>query len=162
MLWKETTNGIFSVKSLYNVLASRRVNQFPNSMIWSPCVPTKVSFFVYEASWGKVLTLDQLKKRSRILANRCFLCCEEEESIDHILIHCTRARVIWELLFALFGVTWVLPFSVRDTLIGWCGFNLGKKRRKVWKAAPLCPFWAVWKERNRIAFDLKLFQVPFN
>ena len=94
MLWKETTNGIFSVKSLYNVLASRRVDQFPNSMIWSPCVPTKVSFFVYEASWGKVLTLDQLKKRGRILANRCFLCCEEEESIDHILIHCTRARVI--------------------------------------------------------------------
>ncbi|WJZ82701.1 hypothetical protein VitviT2T_002436 [Vitis vinifera] len=45
MLWKETTNGIFSVKSLYNVLASRRVDQFPNSMIWSPCVPTKVSFF---------------------------------------------------------------------------------------------------------------------
>ncbi|KAL6349008.1 hypothetical protein AAG906_033664 [Vitis piasezkii] len=35
----------FLVKSLYNVLASRRVDQFPNSMIWSPCVPTKVSFF---------------------------------------------------------------------------------------------------------------------
>ncbi|RVW93915.1 putative mitochondrial protein [Vitis vinifera] len=159
MLWKETTNEIFSVKSLYNVLASRRVDQFPNSMIWSPCVPTKVSFFVYEASWGKVLTLDQLKKRSRILANRCFLCCEEEESIDHILIDCTRARVIWELLFALFGVTWVLPFSVRDTVIGWCGFNLGKKRRKVWKAAPLCLFWAVWKERNRIAFDNEEFSI---
>ncbi|RVX00466.1 hypothetical protein CK203_037011 [Vitis vinifera] len=94
MLWKETTNEIFSVKSLYNVLASRRVDQFPNSMIWSPCVPTKVSFFAWEASWGKVLTLDQLKKRGQILAKRCFLCCEEEKSIDHILIHCTRARVI--------------------------------------------------------------------
>ena len=33
------------------------------------------------------------------------------------------------------------------------GFNIGKKRRKVWKAAPLCLFWPVWKERNRIAFD---------
>ena len=44
-------------------------------------------------------------------------------------------------------------FLVRDTLLGWCGFNLGKKRRKVWKATPLCIFWAVWKERNRIAFD---------
>ncbi|RVW93513.1 putative ribonuclease H protein [Vitis vinifera] len=159
MLWKETSNGIFSVKSLYNDLASRRVDQFPNGMIWSPCVPTKVSFFAWEASWGKVLTLDQLKKRGRILANRCFLCCEEEESIDHILIHCTRARVLWELLFALFGVTWVLPFSVRDTLIGWRGFNLGKKRRKVWKAAPLCLFWAVWKERNRIAFDNEEFSI---
>ena len=57
------------------------------------------------------------------------------------------------VIVCFFGVTWVLPFSVRDTLSGWCGFNLGKKCRKVWKATPLCIFWAVWKERNRIAFD---------
>ena len=106
----------------------------------------------WEAFWGKVLTLDQLKKRGRCLANRCFG-YEEEESIDHILIQCSKARVLWELLFSLFGVSWVLPYSVRDTLSGWSGFNMGKKRRKVWKAAPSCIFWAVWKERNRIAFD---------
>ncbi|RVX11584.1 LINE-1 retrotransposable element ORF2 protein [Vitis vinifera] len=153
LLWKETKDGIFSVKSLYGILDSRRGVQFPINIIWNPCVPTKVCFFAWEAFWGKVLTLDQLKKRGRCLANRCFLCCEEEKSIDHILIQCSKARVLWELLFALFGVTWVLPYSVRDTLSGWSGFNMGKKRRKVWKTAPLCIFWAVWKERNRIAFD---------
>lgn len=60
---------------------------------------------------GKILLENHrefLKKRGRILANRCFLCCEEEETIDHILIHCTRARVLWELLFVLFGVAWVI------------------------------------------------------
>ena len=62
MLWKETKDRIFSVKSLYNALDSRRVVQFPKSIIWNPCVPTKVGFFAWEASWGKVLTLDQLKK----------------------------------------------------------------------------------------------------
>ena len=36
---------------------------------------------------------------------------------------------------------------------------LGKKCRKVWKAAPLCLFWAVWMERNRIAFDNEDFSV---
>ena len=36
---------------------------------------------------------------------------------------------------------------------------LGKKRRKVWKAASLCLFWAVWMERNRIAFDNEDFSV---
>ena len=87
-----------------------------------------------------MLTLDQLKKRGRSLANRCFLCYAEEETIDHILIQCSKVRGLWELLFALFGVTWVLSFSVRDTLFGWCGFNIGKKRRKVWKVAPLCIF----------------------
>ena len=30
---------------------------------------------------------------------------------------------------------------------------MGKKCCKVWKAAPLCLFWAVWKERNRISFE---------
>ena len=77
----------------------------------------------------------------------------EEESIDHILIHCTKARVLWELLFALFGVIWVLPLLVRDTLLGWRGSNMGKKCRKVWKATPLCLFLGGLEERNRIAFE---------
>ena len=119
VLWKETKDRIFSIKFLYSVLDSRSVVQFPKSIIWSPCVPTKVGFFfAWEASWGKVLTLDQLKKRGWTLANRCFLCYAEEESIDHILIHCIKARVLWELLFALFGVIWVLPYLVKDTLLG--------------------------------------------
>ena len=29
---------------------------------------------------------------------------------------------------------------------------MGKKRKKIWEAIPLCIFWTVWKERNRIAF----------
>ncbi|RVX11275.1 LINE-1 retrotransposable element ORF2 protein [Vitis vinifera] len=162
MMWKVTSNGIFSVKSLYNDLSSRRAGLFPHGLIWNPSVPSKVGFFAWEASWGKVLTMDQLKKRGWALANRCFLCCEEEESIDHILIHCSRARALWEFLFALFGVFWVLPSSARDTLIEWRGFMLGKKHRKVWKAAPLCLFWAVWMERNRIAFDNEDFSVHRN
>ena len=148
VLWKETKDEIFSVKSLYSALDSRSAVQFPKGIIWSPCVPTKVGFFAWEASWGKMLTLDQLKKRGWTLANRCFLCCVEEESID-----CTKARVLWELLFALFGVMWVLPYSVRDTFLGWHSTFMGKKCSKVWMAAPLCLFWAVWKERNRIAFE---------
>ena len=80
--------------------------------------------------WGKVLTLDQLKRRGWFLANICFLCLVEEESINHILIHCTKTRVLWELLIVLFGVTWVLPFMVRETLLGWHGSFMGKKHKK--------------------------------
>ncbi|RVX19759.1 Transposon TX1 uncharacterized 149 kDa protein [Vitis vinifera] len=103
MMWNVTSNGIFSVKSLYNDLSSRRAGPFPHGLIWSPSVPSKVSFFTWEASWGKVLTMDQLKKRGWALANRCFLCCEEEESIDHILIHCSRARALWEFCSPFLG-----------------------------------------------------------
>ena len=30
---------------------------------------------------------------------------------------------------------------------------MGKKRRTIWKASPLCLFWSFWKVRNRIAFE---------
>ena len=73
--------------------------------------------------------LDQLKRRGWPLANRCFLCLAEEEFINYILINCMKTRILWELLYALFGVIWVLPFSVKETFLGWHAFFVGKKRR---------------------------------
>ena len=86
------------------------------------------------------------------MANRYFMCLEKEENINHLLLHCSRTRVLWDLLFSLFRVSWVLPSSVRETLLSWNGFFLGKKHKKAWRATPLHIFWTVWKARNRLAF----------
>ena len=142
----------FFVKSLYNTLDPSCAVPFPWSIIWSPCIPTKLSFFVWEASWGKVLALDQLKRRGWNLANRYFLWYVEEETINHILINCSKVRVLWELVFTLFGVNWVLPLMVGDTLLSWLTSFVDKKRRKAWLEAPLYLFWTIWKERNIIVF----------
>ena len=150
--WTETKSSKFSVKSLYIALEAGGSSLFPSSFIWNVNVQPKISFFAWEATWGKALTLDLVQKRGWALANRCFMCLEKEENINHLLLHCSRTRVLWDLLFALFGVSWVMPFSVRDTLLSWNGYFLGKNCRKVWRAAPLHIFWTVWKERNRLAF----------
>ena len=159
VIWKKTKSGFFTVKSLYSAEEQGSTVRFPRKIIWSPYVPLRVGFFAWEASWGKVLTLYQLKRRGWSFANRCFFCLAEEESTNHILIHCMKTRVLWELLFALFGVTWVLLCSVRETLLGWFGSFVGKKCKKAWKLASLCLFWAVWKERNRMVFDNEEFLV---
>ena len=86
------------------------------------------------------------------MAKRCFLCLKEEEFVDHIPLHCARTRVLWHLLFSLLGVSWVLPSSVREALLGWHGSFMRKKRKKA-PATPLCLFWTVWKERNSRTFD---------
>ena len=118
-------------------------------------MPTKVGFFAWEASWGRILTLDQIKRRSITLANRCFLCEEEEETVEHLLLNCTKTKVLWNLFLAIVGVQWVFPLSVRGTLLSWHGPFVGKKRLKALMAAPLYLFWSIWHERNRIAFDEK-------
>ena len=57
-------------------------------------MPPKVSLFAWEATWGKVLTLDLLKRRGWLVATKCFLCHEEEKSVNHILIHCDKTWVV--------------------------------------------------------------------
>ena len=151
--WTKAKDGRFSVKSLYKALDSERREEFPASIIWNSLVPLRVSFFAWEATWKKSITLDRLQRRGFSLANRRYLCLVEEESIDHILLHCGLARSLWSLLFSLFGVSWVLPSSIREALLGWLGPCVGKERRKVWRSAPLCLFWIVWKERNSRAFE---------
>ena len=52
-----------------------------------------------------------------------------------------------------FGVSWVFPHSVKETLIGWRGSFVGKKRKVTWQMGLLCLFWVIWKARNSIAFE---------
>ena len=64
VVWKKTKNGIFTIKSLYSAVEPGNTVRFPRNIIWCPYVPPKMGFFAWEASWGKVLTLDQLKRRN--------------------------------------------------------------------------------------------------
>ena len=84
-----------------------------------------------------MLTLDQLKRRGIPLVNRCFLCEEEEETIDHLLMHCSRAKMLWNLFLAIMDYNWVFPLTVRQSQQS---ASVGKKRKRVWLAAPLCLF----------------------
>ena len=94
VLWTETKCGKFFVKSLYKALEPGSTISFPLNIIWKSCVHPKVSFFGWEATWGKALTLDQIQKRGWLLVNRCYLGQMHGESIDHILLHCANARTL--------------------------------------------------------------------
>ena len=87
---KGSNSGIYSVKLMYEAMnrSASESMPFPALSVWNPLAPLKVGFFAWEASWGKVLTLDQIKKRGRPLANRCFLRENKEETLNHLLVHC--------------------------------------------------------------------------
>ena len=56
------------------------------------------------------------------------MCKGEEKTSDHSLLHCLKARILWQPIFALFGVEWVMHSLV------------GKKKGKGLEVAPLCFF----------------------
>jgi hypothetical protein len=107
---------------------------------------------LWSAALGKILTLDNLKRRNIVLVNRCGMCKKEEESIDHLLLHCERAQFLWNAFFSHFGLAWVMPRGVADLLHCW--WLVGRSRNAmVWKMVLLCIMWCLWVERNGRFFE---------
>ena len=125
----ETKSDKFFVKSLYNALKLGDSSSFPTRSIWNSQVQPKISFFAWEVTWGKALTLDLVQKREWALANRYFMCHENEETIDHLIIHRVKTRVLSKMFFSLVKMSWVLPSSTRETLLSWQGFWTKSSRR---------------------------------
>ena len=87
---------------------------FPWKAIWGAHAPRRVSFFAWAATWGRILTTDNLKRRGYQLVGRCCMCRCNEETISHLLLHCEVAHGLWNFVFRSFGIVWVLPRSVHD------------------------------------------------
>ena len=66
-------------------------------------------------------TLNQLKRRGWNILNRFYLWKKDEETTNHLLLFCDKARMLWNLVYSLFGVQWVMHSSIRRNLLGCCG-----------------------------------------
>jgi hypothetical protein len=83
----------------------------------------------------------------------CFVCKSSGESIDHLFLHCMVATELWRAILQMFGVEWVMPRSVKDMLGSWKGQKGNQTLILIWRMAPLCLMWCVWRERNARCFE---------
>ena len=72
------------------------------------------------------------------MPNRCYMCEVEEETSDHIVLHCPKARMLWQLVFYFFNVQWVMHSLVRGVLLSWGDSLVGKKIKE--KGLESCSF----------------------
>lgn len=82
--------------------------------VWMPDILPKIAFFTWFAMHGKILTLDILQKKGICLTNRCIMCGKANETVDHLLLHCSVAGYIWNSMAERIGLSWVFPRTVRE------------------------------------------------
>ena len=154
--WRLKKNGLFDIGSFYHAIRNRPCVSFPWKSVWRSKAPRRVYFFVWSATWNKILTYDNLMRRGYTLTNWCCMCRCEGESVDHLLIHCYMANELWNFVFRSFGIQWVLPRRVIDLVDGWWNL-LGKHSSDIWNMVPLCLMWTIKRERNSRTFEEKRF-----
>jgi hypothetical protein len=150
--WIPLSKGVFEVNSFYRVTSSYGSPPFPWKGIWRIKAPPRVAFFAWIAARSKILTIDNLRRRGIIVINRCWLCESDGETVDHLLLHCGVVNALWNVIFSRFGLCWVMLSSVKELFACW--WSGGRSRSAaVWKMAPLCLMWCIWRERNARCFE---------
>ena len=73
--------------------------------------------------------------------------------MDHLLVHCTKTGILWQLVFSLFGIKWVMPDSVKEVLLSWQGNFVGGKKKFFLKGCSFMHFVDCLEEGNRRCLD---------
>lgn len=60
-------------------------------------------------------------KRHIIVIYWCYLCKKSGETVNHLLLHCEWASVLWNSIFGLFCLAWAMPCQVRVLFAYWRG-----------------------------------------
>jgi hypothetical protein len=115
--WVPSRKKKFEVRSFYNIFISNVRLPFPWNSIWRTKALPGVAFFVWSIALGKILTLDSLRKKNMVFVNRCGMCKKDEESIDHLFLHCACAQFLWNAFFNRFGLAWVMPCGVVNLFV---------------------------------------------
>jgi hypothetical protein len=109
-IFRFATDGNYSAKAAYEgfFIGSTQAEHW--ELIWKTWSPSKCKFFLWLADLERCWTADRLKKRGLSHPDKCPLCDQDQESIDHILVGCVCARNFW---FQLLGQVNLPGFAPR-------------------------------------------------
>ncbi|XP_034211169.1 uncharacterized protein LOC117624139 [Prunus dulcis] len=160
-IWQTTSNGLFSVKTAYNLLFSGTEWLNPWwKVLWKLKLPPKILFFFWLAYQGKIMSNEQRARRLFIGDPACCICDWHSESTLHILRDCTRAKRVWNLFL---NSNQYAPFFHAE-LHPWLLSNFCSKNMFLqipWKTLFGVICWHLWKWRNDFIFNNK-DDLPFN
>jgi hypothetical protein len=146
MIWKFTSNGIYSSQSLYKIVNFRGIKPIYFPSIWALKIPPRVQFFLWLLFKNKTLTRDNLAKKQNVNDKTC-LFCEELETCQHLFFDCVIAKEMWCRISRVAGRE--IGRSLES--IGTCW--LSNKKFITLNMISVVALWAIWKLRNDLCFQ---------
>lgn len=145
--------GICSVSSAYRTLSSASYKKSENwDWLWNLNCAPKLKFFIWRIIQNGLPTKANLKWVS---CKRYSMCGQQDESIVHILRHCTFARIFWTQLHAYANTSAFMQGTMKEWLInnGTSNVWLFTPFHVSWANLFLQGIWSLWIHRNNFLFS---------
>jgi hypothetical protein len=100
-------------------------------------------------------TADRLAKRGLPHPDKCPLCDQEEETIQHLLTSCVTARQVWFSLFAPLNLSRSVSRQCESSFADWWHRTIKrvkKEDRKGVNSLIILDARMIWKHRNACVF----------
>lgn len=110
----------------------------------------RLVFFWVVFALKKVLTLDNLRRRGFLLAERCPLCLKDGESIDHLFFRCSFSSSVWDYFLRVGKLSVMVFSSIPNLFFTWRRAQMFSSRGCfLWGLLRHAIVWTLWDERNR-------------
>ena len=116
-----------------------------------------MKFFLWLLAYRSLNIHEKIQKKfqhTMLNPSMCCLCFKDEETLDHLFLHCTFTRKVWYTLFKIFDVEVCLPSKINSWMLEVLkirGYSL--KGHILWSCATRSLLWCIWKERNSRIFE---------
>ena len=127
-VWLATKGGKFSIKSFQYGMVQKGFTVFLGSAYLEFLDSKKNEFFHLGSNIERDSNYGQLEEKRLDVDELMFLCKGEEEPCGHILLHCSKAILLWQLVFSMFGSVWVLHSLVKAIYL--VGMVISLERRE--------------------------------
>jgi hypothetical protein len=94
LIWHWTPDGAYSAKSAYTMLHTGAIQFRGHKLIWKAWAPLRVKIFLWIAMKRRHWTADRRARHGLDARDRCYLCDQAPETIDHIIAGCPFTREV--------------------------------------------------------------------
>ncbi|XP_059663418.1 uncharacterized protein LOC132309082 [Cornus florida] len=100
-----------------------------------------------------ILSLDFLQKRGVALANRCYLCYTDGETLDHMFCDCDNTWQVWSFLFEVCGWTLQRVHGITDLIEQFTQHFQRQTTKKMARMIFTTSLYFLWWKRNNRLHD---------
>ncbi|KAK2655689.1 hypothetical protein Ddye_008741 [Dipteronia dyeriana] len=149
---------MFLVNSFLKKLDVGNSKKFDDlSGVWLSFSQPKDEIFVWHLLQGSVMVNKVLKNMGlfRDMSEKCLMCSEEKETVDHLFLHSSCSWNLWLDCLKWWGINFFPSASLLYWWKGWEGLRIAKKLKTTWVSMFFAIAWTIWKTRNGKVFRLE-------